>query len=553
MRKILIISKSALLFSFILSASFLLRMTPSKGCVLEFVSDSAFNYRMTASVIQKGSVPIIDRLSIYPEGKNIRNFLPIGLYHAGAVFHRFLNIFRQIPLNESLLIFAAFFSSLICVPVYFLSLEIYRNEKIIAFLCAFLSAIIPAYLHRTFCYMYRYEVLAAPLLFMSLLFFIMAFREKNGKLRFICYFGASLFCLMLASWVWRLYVLFLIAYLISSAYLCLKRRNLLGNERIKIIISGACILLLFSAFGLVQIPGYSGLPHFRTFLEILMQRLYIPYDFSQFSKVIYYVNELSGVSILGLLGANFLSFSGIFAIFYLYTCFRKQKFNPQKFILQFFLILFLVLTLLFSRLKIILGPLVALSAGESLSFIFHNDRKIMKKILLGILVIIFVKTGCDAWRLASTRFKYADMDTELKQAISAVNRLTSKNSVILCDWGQGYSIQTYCNRPTITDGLLESPEIIKRIIRVAKIFSSYDEETLWFFCKEYGATHILVAKRLDYAFAYSQYSGRGFTMGKGANDKDVPLIYKLFYRSPDLKRIDFLYENKGFILYALKH
>jgi hypothetical protein len=396
-------------------------------------------------------------------------------------------------------------------------------------------------------------VLAAPLLFMSLLFFIMAFREKNGKLRFICYFGASLFCLMLASWVWRLYVLFLIAYLISSAYLCLKRRNLLGNERIKIIISGACILLLFSAFGLVQIPGYSGLPHFRTFLEILMQRLYIPYDFSQFSKVIYYVNELSGVSILGLLGANFLSFSGIFAIFYLYTCFRKQKFNPQKFILQFFLILFLVLTLLFSRLKIILGPLVALSAGESLSFIFHNDRKIMKKILLGILVIIFVKTGCDAWRLASTRFKYADMDTELKQAISAVNRLTSKNSVILCDWGQGYSIQTYCNRPTITDGLLESPEIIKRIIRVAKIFSSYDEETLWFFCKEYGATHILVAKRLDYAFAYSQYSGRGFTMGKGANDKDVPLIYKLFYRSPDLKRIDFLYENKGFILYALKH
>ncbi|MDD5568032.1 MAG: STT3 domain-containing protein [Candidatus Omnitrophica bacterium] len=552
MRRILIISKSVLLFSFILSVSFLLRMTPSKSYALEFVSDSAFNYRMTESVIQKGSVPIIDRLSIYPEGKNIRNFLPVGLYYAGAAFHRFLNVFRQIPLNESLLIFAAFFSSLICVPVYFLSLEIYRNKKVIAFLSAFLSAIIPAYLHRTFCYMYRYEVLAVPLLFMSLLFFIMAFGEKNGKPRLIYYFGASLFCLMLASWVWRLYALFLIAYLIIIVYLCFKRRDLLGNERMKIIISGAGILLLFSAFSLIQTPAYSGLLHFWTFLEILMQRLYLPYDFSQFSRVIYYVNELSGVSILGLSGANFLSLSGIFAIFYLYACFRKQ-FNPQKFILQFFIILFLALTLFFSRLKIILGPLIALSLGESLIFIFYNHRGVIKKILLGLLVIIFIKTGCDAWRLASTRFKYAGMDAELKQSILAVNRLTSENSVILCDWGQGYSIQTYCNRPTITDGLLESPEIIKRIITVAKIFSSYDEEALWFFCKEYGVTHILVAKRPDYAFAYSQYSNRSFTMGKGANGKDAPLIYKLFYRSPDLKRIDFLYENKGFILYALKH
>ncbi len=544
---------AAVIFSVIFASLFYLRMIPAINNTVEFILDCSFNYRMTTNVLKNGDVPAMDKLSTSPEGKNIKALLPTGMYKACVFFHKVVNRFKAIPLNVSILLFCAFCGSLIFIPSYFISYEIYHS-RIIAYLTAFLSGIIPAYLNRSICYWYRYEILATPILFTSLLFFIKAFKASDIKKTFIHSIISAILILM-ALYIWRLSILFLIVYVIAFLYLWIKTSEFSKKWLVTIftVLGVYLLLLLFiPGFGLKNpTSDYGTFP--KAAFQIILHNMGIKQNFSEFTRLVYYNQELGGVRLSDMFGWLFLSFSGIFVISYIFFYFsNKVRANIERDILFVFIVFFTILTFIFSRNKIILGPLAALTLGESVDAAFRY-KKTVRFMILALITIAFIKTGYDSYRLAVTRYTNTKIGPYLKQALIAINKFTASDSVILSYWADGYPIQTYCNRPTITDGLFESPEIVKRIIAESRIYYSYNEEELWNFCKQYGVTNILVPANRKMAYAgyagvdYGRYYQKNLptTLGRLTN------LSKLLYEPKELKRFHSLYRNNEFILYAV--
>jgi len=536
----------------ICSVLFYLRMIPAIGDTVEFIYDQAFNYRMTAEVIENGDVPKIDHLSTYPEGKEIKAFLPTGMYHICALFWKVLNRFTEIPLSRAILLFCSFFGSLIFVPVYFLSYEIYRN-KTIAFTTAFLAGIIPAYLQRTSCYWYRYEVFGTPLIFTSLLFFIKAFIAQTEK-KTILYSILSVAFLIATLFIWRLGVLFLIVYIIVFLFIWLKEKKFQRKWRIIFfIVLGLSFLLIWFT------PGFTGnnvVNNYGSFpgaaAQIIKHDIGIKQDFTEFTRVVYTTTELRRATLPDMFSAKYFSFSFIFVLFYFFAYFRKKTRTMQEKILFIFLSFFLALTFIFSRNKLLLGPLAALTLGEGMTFAFKTNKR-LKGIAILLIIIMLAKTGYDSYTLVTTRQPHTKIRPNFKDALAVINEKTPKDAVILCFWSDGYPVQTYCNRPTIVDGLLESPEIIRRIVEVSEIFYSYNEDNLWAFCKKYGATHVLMPKNKKQAtadFAGSKYAERYLQEGVAATNGTV--LYKLIFTPEESNKFDYLYGNGEYNLYRVK-
>src|SRR5262249_51679601 len=55
-----------------------------------FLNDSAFHWRMIAETVAQGGVPARDLVSEPPAGRDVRAYLPVGMYGAAALFHRAL-------------------------------------------------------------------------------------------------------------------------------------------------------------------------------------------------------------------------------------------------------------------------------------------------------------------------------------------------------------------------------------------------------------------------------------------------------------------------------
>ena len=170
-----------------------------------------------------------------------------------------------------------------------------------------------------------------------------------------------------------------------------------------------------------------------------------------------------------------------------------------------------------------------------------------------MIILILVKTGYDSCRLAFTRYPNTKIRPYLGQALLVIKKRTPPESVILCYWADGYPIQTYCNRPTITDGLFESPEIVRRIIGISEIYYSYNKNELWDFCKEYGVTHILIPTNRKKA--YAGYAGvdydRYFRKNKVTPQGKFTTLYTLIFTPDKTDKFRPLYRNREFILYRV--
>lgn len=532
---------------------FYLRMIPAIGKDVEFNFDCSFNYRMTVDVIEKGDVPQIDRLSTYPEGKNIKAFLPTAMYHACAFFHKLINTFKPFPVNRSILLFCSLCGSLIFFPIYFISLEIYHN-RLTAVMSALLAGIIPAYLHRTVCYWYRYETIGTPILFFSILFFIKAFNTENSK-KIIINSIFSVIFLVLALSVWRLSILFLLGYLIAFIYIWLKINKPHKKWRliffITIGVSFASLKFIHGFAGKGLVSSYGTFP--MSILQIVMYKIGAKQDFNEFTRLVYYNRELGGVTLIDMFNMAYLSFSGIFAVIFFINYFKDRAEDVKRDILFVFLVFFLILTFIMLRNKITLGPLVAVTLGDTVAFVLKN-KKDLRNILWCVIVLILVKTGYDSYKMASTRFPNIKIRPYLKEMLNVIDKTIPKDAVILCYWSDGYPVQTYCSKPTITDGLFESPEIVKRIIDESKIYYSYSEDDLFKLCKNYGATHILMPsnRKLAYAgYANVEYSKYYRREGPTPLAKTT-LLYRFIYTPEVLTRFQLLFKNDEFTFFKVK-
>ena len=262
--------------------------------------------------------------------------------------------------------------------------------------------------------------------------------------------------------------------------------------------------------------------------------------------------ELKGVSLKEMIGNRYLSLSWIFVVFYFFMYFRNRPRDIKKTIISAFLAIFLLLTFIFSRNKILLGPLVALTLGESLTFSFKK-RTVLRGMLLCLVIVALAKTGYDSYGLATTRHRETKLNSHLKQVLTFINKNTPRDAVIICHWPDGYPIQTFCRRPTTTDSLQESPEIVKRIMKLSNIYYSYDEDALLDFCNKYGAAYLLVPTNKKRAYAI--YNGLKYT-DYYRNDKPTMgrpeiLLDKLIFTPKKLTLLRLLFANKKYRIYSI--
>jgi len=548
------IAATACAFVAIFAVLVYVRMIPAVNNHVEFKLDAAFNYRMTESVLATGDVPDVDVLSTYPQGKKIKAFLPTWLYYATATFHTVVNRVKTVPLDRTLLYFCALFGALIMVPAYLLSYDTYKN-KAIACVTAFLAGIIPAYLNRTTCYWFRYEVMALPVLFTSLFFFIKAcaaLREDKTSL----YAAASAVLMIASLFIWRLSVLFLVGYVCALIFLWVKYQKTFGRIQWIVVASVAAVyaLLLFAVPGFgtrAAAIDYGSFP--KAALEIISSKIASRQDFSDFTRLVFYNQELGGVSIKSLFDWLFLSLSGLFAAVFIIAYFFRKERMIQKDILFIFVLFFGVITFIFSRNKAVLGPLVAMTMGESVSLAMRVKNIATRSIAIALIALVIGKTGYDAYRLAVTRYVNTKLDPALAECVTKIKALTPPDAVFLSYWADGYPIQTYCGRATLTDGLFESPEIVRRIIAESKAYYSYNEKDLRDFCARYGATHVLVPnyRKMSYA-GYAGVEYRLFFV----NNKPTPLgrlttLCKMMYYPGELVFFKMIFRNKEFVLYQV--
>jgi len=303
-------------------------------------------------------------------------------------------------------------------------------------------------------------------------------------------------------------------------------------------------------FGFIGKTDPSG-SFFQSTIEILQRNMGSDRPLSEFARLLYFNRELKAVAVWRLASRDLLSWSAFLVPLFYFQYFRKKSSSPKKDVLFVFLTFFIILTLFFARSKALVGPLAAMCLGECWLFVKTREAYI-KKALIAVLFIVFVVTGYDAFALSNTRGFYTQLRPDFKQILGVINKQTPKNSVILSYWSDGYPIQTYTQRPTITDGLFEEPENVRRIIAVSKIYYSTNLQDLFRFCRKLGVTHLLVPKNrktvyADYAgLPYQNYyqGNRPTVLGEKTN------LHRLMsgFETPELR---LLFQNKEYNLYAL--
>jgi len=542
----------ALILLCILASNFYLRLLPSIGHHVDFVLDSAFHYRMTEVLLRTGAISPVDTLSTYPEGKDTLSLLPTGLYHVCAALHRALNLFKAIPLTTTILYLCSLCGSVIALPVYLISLELYHS-RFVGLVSAALAALIPAYLERTMCNRYRYEILAVPILFLSLLFFLRLF-SASSRLRTLVNGAATTACLVAALYVWRLSVLFLIAYMGCLLYVSLRH-----PASIRRAITVGCFLLCVYAILLLFVPGFGARnPGFnygsfpRAVAEITLDRMGVTTQFSEFTRLVFDNQELQGVGPGEMFGREDLSLSAGFIGLFLLFCLTFRERSSQRDIVLSCLVIFSALYLLVFRNVVLLAPFVGIAAGESLRFVLDRNRgRSIRLTVLAIVVIMSTKTVADAYGMASTRG--TRLDPYLAEALVKIRALTPPAAAISCYWADGYVVQTYCGRPTLTDGLFESREIVKRILEESKAYYSEDEDELWSYCARYGATYLLVPMRRTESYAnqagvpYGKYFSGERPTALGSRT----MLARLLFDPAGLTRFREIFRNREYVLYEL--
>jgi hypothetical protein len=383
----------------------------------------------------------------------------------------------------------------------------------------------------------------------------LAIKEKNGA-RALAYSALSYMILTASLYVWRLAAVMLAVYTLTLLYLAFREDGFFKKRSGTLAATAAMYLAMFlvvPGFGLRNIESnYSGFS--RAAYEIIMKNLGAHIKLSDFTRLVYFNQELGGVTIPQMFGGMFLSLAGIFAVVYA-ACYLKDNCRrAEKDSLFVALVFMSALTFIFSRNKGMLGPLAALTLGESVMLIKRQNDFIFRRVLYALFALIIMFTVYQSWRLAVTRRINTRLKPEQRQALEAINRIVPQSEPLICNWADGYPIQTYCNRPTVTDGLFESPEIVRRIIAESRAYMSSGDDEFIGLCRAYGVKYILVPK--DRKMAYSGYAGVPYGLlirGNAPTARGMKtLLFRLIYRPQDQAMFQLLYDNKNFSLFKLK-
>lgn len=543
----------------VLSAVFLflvyIRLMPAIGSSIEFQYDSAFNYRLTMDVIRTGRIPETDALSMHPEGRSIGSYFLPGMYYTCTLFHKFVNRLCDSAPYQSIILFCSFSGALIVLPIFLICMELYRR-RFLSYVAAITAGITPAYLGRTFCDHYRPEVLALPLLLMSLYFFTRSLGHSARKRRMIYALLSSLF-LVASSCVWRISIIFLIGYIIAFFYVLIKEKgSFIGEYALSLLVVLAAILPLYvlSPGTLLRITVQAHSMIGPAFLNIARYRLGLENTLGEYAAVLNSVCEFQPIApgIEGVISAPFLSFAILFIPVAILIHLTRRPGDVQKDIVFAFIIVFTLLSLLVIRSRILIGSLVVVTMCECVAYALQKGR-IRKVILLNLVAIILFATAFHAHETVMRARSLAQIHHLRKTALIAILEKTPNDAVIQSFWSEGFDIQTYTGRATLVDGRLEDPKNIKRIIQAAKHYLSNEESGLLDFLKQRGATHVLLPLRSFRRYAsYAGVDVRSYIEDGQPTDKSKKTLhYRMVMMPQELKGFKRLFSNEAYALYEV--
>ncbi|MGH7731075.1 MAG: hypothetical protein ACRENJ_07480 [Candidatus Eiseniibacteriota bacterium] len=541
---------------------FALRLIPSwRGADAYPLSDRMFHLRMTQAISDRWRLPRVDSLACAPVGREVGRMLPTGLYWAAGAFHRAAAALDYRDLLTHARLFVALAGALVALPAYGAARALYRGRTP-ALVAALVAVILPAHLHRSFGYWFRYDALGTLLIATHVALSLAALAAPNRTRARAASVGAAL-ALVAALAVWRvalmlpvLEVVFVLLYtllrppgaplrewwsaqVLGGTLACLLFAYLREQS---FVLSGAWLLAIGLAaalwtpwlrregapparraglLALVALAAALGgrlAGRERPYAEVLdaalrkvVETLGVHSIPSPTTMIALSVDELQSVSLAELLGAGSLSWLGVpFLLAPLVWLVARRRsggirasLEPGPALLTWLSAALLVGTLLFSRNKIVLGPLAAIVIGGLFAALAparppapaSRTRGIgagstTRTIARALLAMCMLATAWDAITLALTR--ESRMEPGERSAMAFLTGRTPPDAVVLAPWERGYEIQGYAGRKTVLDGLLEDPLNQRRIVEVARAWMAPRTDSLVALCKRTGTDYLLV-------------------------------------------------------------
>jgi len=506
-----------------------------------FLSDAAFHIRMVGDAISRG-VPRVDVLCDAPYGRDLARWLPLGWYGVVAFVHRVLVALGHPDPRENALFAQALAGGLIALPVAFATRALTRHAGA-ALAAALVAVILPAHLHRTWCYWFRYEAIGSLAIATHLAFGVAALAESRPRARRAWAALAGL-ALVASLDVWR--VAFMVpvletgfaavALLVAAPsvrlrdwYLGVVAGGTLASVAIGYLRSQAFILspvwmvamalavvlvlpftaraarpgralALAGAVALAVVIGFLA-PHARQYGNVVgatFGKLGAAGGLEPMARVAMSIEELAGSGWNDLFGAGGLSWLAAALLPVLIVAWSGRPAAarspdtrlPEAFVAWLGVTLFAI-TVLFSRNKVVLAPVVAIAVGWMVAALVRAPRPGRATgFALAALALATLGTVFDAVQLARTRT--ARLDADLYAALQWITDTTPPDAIVLSTWERGYEIQTWAGRRTLVDGLLEDDRVQERVPAIAAALLQPDAGVLAALCRREGAHYVLM-------------------------------------------------------------
>ena len=488
----------------------------------DFLNDSAFHWRMVNAVVTDGHVPEPDGRSDPPAGRDVARLLPLGLYASAAAFHAALGAVGARDLRFNVLLFVALAGGLVALPVWAGARALFGSGWA-PVAAAFLAALNPAHLHRTYAYWLRYDALGTLFLVAHLAF---ALRALGGR-RVWVESGLSALCLLAAMATWRvalaipvIEIAFVLVWAIArGAPPALRIWYLL--QAVALLVAGVSIPYLRAiGFGFsppvlattflalaLKVPWARGARGARAAVlvgavalawvvsrivapagvvgeqfAILPARLGLAPARSPWLALQLLVEESRAASLRELFGPGFLSWSAPW--FFAAPFFLRRRLDAAAALFAVFAVGVTALTLLFARDKVLLGPVAAVALG---GLLFELGPR---RWIAAALAVCLAVTAYDAVQIAISR--RSEPEPAYAAAIRYLAEHSPPGSTILSPWEFGYDLQAYAGRATATDGLLEAPVNQRRIAAFARAAFAPAPDSLLALARETNASYLLV-------------------------------------------------------------
>jgi hypothetical protein len=533
-------------------AGAILRLTPVRRAGgVEFDFDPAFHFRQVEAVVQSGGVPAVDPLGLPPAGKPVVALLPTLLYTAVGGWHHFLaRIGLTHDLTVSALSFIALCGGLIAVPVYAGARGL-GLSMVAAVIAAIFAVLCPAHVHRTVGHWLRYDALGTLLVTAHVAGLAAALGARKGRGLVV---GSAVAALALAAAIasWRVaLVLVALESLVGLGAFLIRRLRppliiafapslalaLATSLVVPYLLTGPFLLsrtgaLAFLTLGLLLLDAATALHARRGRLAWIARASLVAailatsvglgresaYDSlggaiatklgaerHDIGAVLLATNaEMETPRPAHLFDADYFSAIGPFAILYalgrrfprrrpLIAAPTAGRAGAGLALWHGATLVFFLLTLLFARHKVLAGPLLALYPGLVVDGVFRArpGRRLLRLAAAASVAAGLAWTAHDAVRLV--RVLPARLAPELRAALAWLKAEARPGDVVLGDWGRGYVIQLAAGLPTVTDGLLELPEMRRRIGAFATALYAEEEGPLVALCHEHGARYLWVS------------------------------------------------------------